>query len=93
MEAFTFYVFLLIFSVFALIILMKYKAISGSEDMEYITIKEAAEKWDLSVRRVQTICNEGMIQGVIKFGHAWAIPKDAEKPVDKRIKTRKYMKP
>ena len=60
--------------------------------MEYITIKEAAEKWNLSVRRVQTICNEGMIRGVIKFGHAWAIPKDAEKPPDKRIKTRKYMK-
>ncbi len=31
--------------------------------MEYITIKEAAEKWNLSVRRVQTICNDGMIQG------------------------------
>lgn len=60
--------------------------------MEYITIKEAAEKWNLSVRRVQTICNEGMIQGTIKFGHAWAIPKDAEKPADKRIKAKKYMK-
>ncbi len=60
--------------------------------MEYMTIKEAAEKWNLSVRRVQTICNEGMIQGVIKFGHAWAIPKDAKRPVDKRIKTKKYIK-
>lgn len=60
--------------------------------MEYITIKEAAEKWNLSIRRVQTICNEGMIQGTIKFGHAWAIPKDAEKPADKRIKSKKYMK-
>lgn len=57
-----------------------------------LLIKEAAEKWNLSVRRVQTICNEGMIQGTIKFGHAWAIPKDAEKPADKRIKTKKYMK-
>lgn len=56
--------------------------------MEYITIKEAAEKWNLSVRRVQTICNEGMIKGIIKFGHAWAIPKDAEKPSDKRIKVK-----
>jgi|GEM_PF-6155094 len=27
--------------------------------MEFMTIKEAAEKWNLSVRRVQTICNEG----------------------------------
>lgn len=71
---------------------MEYFAVFGSENMEYITIKEAAEKWNLSVRRVQSICNEGMIQGTIKFGHAWAIPKDAEKPADKRIKTRKYMK-
>ena len=46
--------------------------------MEYMTIKEAAEKWNISVRRVQTICNEGMVPGVMKFGHAWAIPKDAE---------------
>ena len=30
--------------------------------MEFMTIKEAAEKWNLSVRRVQTICNEGMIK-------------------------------
>ena len=51
-------------------------------NMEYMTIKEAAEKWNLSVRRVQTICNEGMVLGVVKFGNSWAIPKDAEKPVD-----------
>lgn len=71
---------------------MEYLVILESENMEYMTIKEAAEKWNLSVRRVQSICNEGMIQGVIKFGHAWAIPKEAEKPVDKRIKTKKYIK-
>ena len=60
--------------------------------MEYMTIKQAAQIWDLSVRRVQTICNKGMIPGVIKFGHAWAIPKNAEKPIDKRIKSGKYIK-
>ena len=54
--------------------------------MEFMTIKEAAVKWNLSVRRVQTICNEGMIEGAMKFGNTWAIPKDAVKPVDKRIK-------
>lgn len=47
---------------------------------------------ELSVRRVQTICNEGMIEGAIKFGNTWAIPKDAVKPVDKRIKSGKYIK-
>ena len=60
--------------------------------MEFMTIKEAAEKWNLSVRRVQTICSEGMISGVVKFGHLWAIPKNAERPVDKRIKSGKYIK-
>ena len=60
--------------------------------MEYITIKDAALKWGISARRIQTICNSGGIPGVIRFGHAWAIPKDAEKPADKRIKTGKYIK-
>jgi len=60
--------------------------------MDYMTIKEASEKWNLSVRRIQTMCNESLINGVIKFGREWAIPKDAEKPSDKRIKSGKYIK-
>ena len=60
--------------------------------MEFITVKQAAEKWNLSERRLQTMCNERVIPGVVKFGHAWAIPVDAEKPIDKRIKTGKYIK-
>ncbi len=60
--------------------------------MEYMTVREASKEWNLSERRLQTMCNEGLIEGVIKFGHAWAIPKDAEKPVDKRIKSGKYIK-
>ena len=39
----------------------------------------------------ETICNEGMVPGVIKFGKAWAIPVDAERLVDKRIKSGKYV--
>ena len=60
--------------------------------MEYITVKEAAKKWELSVRRLQTMCNDGIIPGVVKFGHAWEIPSDAEKPIDHRIKSGKYIK-
>ncbi len=60
--------------------------------MEYMTVREAAEKWSLSERRLQTMCNESLIKGVIKFGHAWAIPIDAQRPADKRIKTGKYIK-
>ena len=60
--------------------------------MDYMTVKEVAKKWNLSERRLQTICNEGMIPGVIKFGRSWAIPIDSEKPIDKRIKSGKYIK-
>ena len=45
--------------------------------MEFMPIKEAAVKWNLSVRRLQTVYNEGMIEGTMKFGNTWAIPKDA----------------
>lgn len=60
--------------------------------MEYITINEASEKWGVSVRRIQAMCNGDLISGAKRFGHAWAIPEDAEKPVDKRVKTGKYIK-
>ena len=60
--------------------------------MDYITIKEAAEKWNLSVRRVQDICKAEMVPGIKKFGHSWAIPSDAERPIDGRIKSGKYVK-
>lgn len=59
---------------------------------EYMTIQEAAEKWDIGIRRVNTLCNEGRIEGVMKFGKAWAIPADAKKPSDSRIRSGKYIK-
>ena len=46
--------------------------------MDYMTIKEAAEKWGLSIRRIQDVCKENKIPGVMKFGTAWAIPRDAD---------------
>lgn len=60
--------------------------------MEYLTIKQAAEKWNLTTRWVQILCATGKIDGVVKFGRAWAIPTNAEKPKDTRIKTGEYMK-
>lgn len=47
--------------------------------MDYIIPKEAAEKWTISKRRVQKLCEEGRIAGVIRFGRSWAIPKDAKR--------------
>lgn len=56
----------------------------------YMTIKEVAEKWDITPKRVQVLCMSGRIEGAAKFGREWAIPVTAEKPVDKRVTTGKY---
>lgn len=52
--------------------------------MDYIMPKEAAEKWGISERRVQKLCEENRIPGVIRFGRSWAIPRAAVKPRDER---------
>lgn len=45
---------------------------------EYISVKEAAEKWGISERRIQRLCSEDRIEGVIRFNGVWAIPKNSE---------------
>lgn len=60
--------------------------------MKYISTSEAAEKWNLSKRRIIVLCNEGRIEGAQKAGSTWIIPDDAEKPNDARIKSGKYIK-
>ena len=60
--------------------------------MKYISAIEAAERWNLSRRRVITLCNNGRIEGAQKAGATWIIPEDAEKPADARIKSGKYRK-
>lgn len=55
--------------------------------MEYITVKEAAEKWGVSIRRVQYLCKHDMIPNTVRFAKIWGIPKEAEKPIDGRCKT------
>ena len=52
--------------------------------VDYLSAKETAEKWNISRRRVQILCEEGRIEGVFKLSDVWVIPKDAQKPVDKR---------
>ncbi len=54
--------------------------------MDYISVKEAAELWDISERWVQKYCVEGRIPDVKRFGHSWMIPKNAQKPSDMRRK-------
>ncbi len=54
--------------------------------MEYLKIEEAAQQWGIGIRRVQTLCAGGKIEGAVRFGRDWMIPKDARKPVDGRTK-------
>lgn len=56
-----------------------------------MSITEAAKKWGISNRRIQTLCVQARIPGVARLGSVWAIPIDAEKPADARIKSGKYI--
>lgn len=60
--------------------------------MEYLSIKQTAEKWGISGRRIQRLCAEGRISGATKIGSYWAVPVDAQRPKDGRIKSGKYIK-
>ena len=46
----------------------------------YVKADEMAKRWNVSVRQVQLLCQSGKIKGVSKFGNAWAIPADTQKP-------------
>lgn len=59
---------------------------------DYLTVQQLAEKWGVSIRRINTLCNEGRLEGAMKFGNSWAIPKDVKKPADGRVKSGKYIK-
>ena len=52
--------------------------------LSYISAKQAAEKWDISQRRVAVLCSEKRIEGAMMVGNMWIIPSNAEKPVDER---------
>jgi len=54
--------------------------------LDYISVQEASDKWGISERRIQKLCEENRVVGAVRFGHAWAIPKNADKPADARRK-------
>lgn len=56
----------------------------------YYTVNEIAEAWNITARRVQIMCSEGLIPGAVKFGKSWAIPEGTKKPIDGRITTGEY---
>lgn len=60
--------------------------------MELMSVKQTAEKWGVSPRRIQILCNENRIPGAQRIGYSWVIPASAKKPADARVKSEKYMK-
>ena len=52
--------------------------------MEYMSAREAAEKWGISQRRVAFLCSENRVENAKMVGNMWIIPIDAEKPHDAR---------
>lgn len=53
---------------------------------DYITVKEAAKKWNVKLRTAHNYLENGRIPNAIKFGYNWLIPKDSEKPKDRRFR-------
>ena len=60
--------------------------------MNYMTLKEASEKWGVTPRQINYLCASGRIPGAVKMATIWLIPKDAEKPIDGRTKQGKAEK-
>lgn len=54
--------------------------------MDYMTLREASEKWGISTRQINYYCTEDRIPGVVKMAGVWLLPKEAEKPVDGRTR-------
>lgn len=57
-----------------------------NEDVRIYFRFRSGEKWGISERRVQKLCEDNRIEDVAKFSYMWLIPKDAEKPIDGRTK-------
>lgn len=54
--------------------------------MDYMTLKEASKKWGITPRQINYLCASDRIPGAMKMATIWLVPKDAEKPVDRRRK-------
>ena len=57
--------------------------------MDYMTLKEASENWGISSRQINYYCTDGRISGAVEIAGVRLIPKDADKPADRRYKQSK----
>lgn len=60
--------------------------------MDYMTLKEAGDRWGISARMINYYCSAGRIPGAVKMGTVWLVPRAAEKPIDGRTKQGKALK-
>ena len=60
--------------------------------MDYMTLKEADQKWNVTPRQVNYLCSGGRIPGAVKMAGDWLLPKTAEKPLDCRTKQGRLLK-
>jgi len=58
---------------------------------DYRDVKFFAEKWNISRKHLQILCKQGKIDGAVKEKGKWYIPSNTARPVDKRIKSGKYI--
>ena len=61
--------------------------------MDYLTVREAGEKWGITGRMATYYCVPGRIKGALKKGNLWLILADAKKPPDGRYKEKAEEKP
>lgn len=59
----------------------------GRKYMDLLTTTEMSKQWNISRRRIATLCKEGRIPGSILKGKTWLIPAGTPKPHDARHAT------
>lgn len=58
------------------------------ETAQFLSAQEVSEMWGITKRRVQNLCVSNRIPGAFRIGNMWAIPADAKKPKDARVRER-----
>jgi excisionase family DNA binding protein len=61
-------------------------------ELDWMTPQQAAKQWNISDRRIQELCAKGRIDGAVRLGRGWLIPKSTPKPADGRIKAVKQQR-
>jgi len=61
--------------------------------MDYLTVRQTAEKWGVTPRQVQALLKAGRIPDAIQPARDWLIPENASKPEDGRKNNRRHLKP